>query len=130
MDTCHRRSGEAARMPAGSMGPKKKKNQQKNKPHTERKRSWQPILKQAVAELAEVPWRTGCREQGMRERERKTDRQIGRGRTGSRRRIGRGKRCSRGPAPKGSLFIAGSHWVHHTDDAISPTDRVQRFAAG
>ncbi|KAH1181354.1 hypothetical protein KIL84_005080 [Mauremys mutica] len=42
----------------------------KNQPHTERKRSWQPISKQAVAELAEVPWRTGCSKQAMRERER------------------------------------------------------------
>ncbi|XP_019360797.1 PREDICTED: uncharacterized protein LOC109289258 [Gavialis gangeticus] len=42
-------------------------NESARKRKRERRRSWQPVLKQAAAELAEVPWRTGCREQAARE---------------------------------------------------------------
>ncbi|TFK03886.1 dentin matrix acidic phosphoprotein 1 [Platysternon megacephalum] len=63
------------------------------------------------------------------EREKQTDKlaetgQVADGESGEE------KDAARSLAPKGSLFIAGSHWVHHTEDAISPAERAQRSACG
>lgn len=86
----------AARRPEGSMGPKEQT----------RLRSWQPTAKQVAAELAEVPWRMGCRDAAAqaKERRKKETGKLEESMPGSGRQIARSKKVF--------AFIFGAGGAH------------------